>query len=527
MKLKYLKKIKNHPSTYLILFLLLGIFLLFSCSNELSFRQVNSNELSFSKDTIYLDTVFTNIGSSTYTLKVYNKTKDDIQIPNIYLENGESSNFRLNVDGISGKNFNNVEILARDSMYVFIETTVDIKTLSDNETQFLYEDKIKFSDVGEVNLMTLVLDAIFLYPKKNNQGIKETIQIGSNEEGDNIEIEGFYLNDDQLIFTSEKPYVIYGYMAIPSDKKAIFEAGSRLYFHENSGIIVANNASISINGELSNNPEKMEGEVIFQGDRLESEYDNIPGQWGTVWLTFGSKNHIINNLTIKNASIGILVDGGGNSANENLILRNTQIHNSSYINLWAKNAFIRSENSVFGNAGQYSFLANLGGNYSFTHCTFANFWDYSYRSAPSVFVSDFILLNDNSVLTEALTKGYFENCIIDGNQPTEYFVEKSSNDEFNLKVINSSIKFNLSENYTDENSFFDWQNENFYSNIFLNKKSSFINIENNNFGIDQNSEVLNKGSTNGAYNVPKDINGFFRNETIDLGAYQHVIVDID
>ena len=324
--------------------------MLFSCSNELSFRQVNLNELSFSKDTIYLDTVFTNIGSSTYTLKVYNKTKDDIQIPNIYLENGESSNFRLNVDGISGKNFNNVEILARDSMYVFIETTVDIKTLSDNETQFLYEDKIKFSDVGEVNLMTLVLDAIFLYPKKNNQGIKETIQIG---------------------------------------------------------IIVANNASISINGELSNNPEKMEGEVIFQGDRLESEYDNIPGQWGTVWLTFGSKNHIINNLTIKNASIGILVDGGGNSANESLILRNTQIHNSSYINLWAKNAFIRSENSVFGNAGQYSFLANLGGNYSFTHCTFANFWDYSYRSAPTVLVSDFILLNDNSVLTEALTKGYF------------------------------------------------------------------------------------------------------------------------
>ena len=161
MKLKSLRKIKNYSSAYLILFLLLGIFLLFSCSNELSFREVNSNELSFSKDTIYLDTVFTNIGSSTYTLKVYNKTKDDIQIPNIYLENGESSNFRLNVDGISGKNFNNVEILARDSMYVFIETTVDIKTLSDNETQFLYEDKIKFSDVGEVNLMTLVLDAIF------------------------------------------------------------------------------------------------------------------------------------------------------------------------------------------------------------------------------------------------------------------------------------------------------------------------------------------------------------------------------
>ena len=63
-------------------------------------------------------------------------------------------------------------------MYVFIETTVDIKTLSDNETQFLYEDKIKFSDVGEVNLMTLVLDAIFLYPKKIAKELKKQFKLG-------------------------------------------------------------------------------------------------------------------------------------------------------------------------------------------------------------------------------------------------------------------------------------------------------------------------------------------------------------
>ena len=42
-----------------------------SCNDEINF-ELNENLLEFSKDTVYLDTVFTNIGSSTYNLKVYN-----------------------------------------------------------------------------------------------------------------------------------------------------------------------------------------------------------------------------------------------------------------------------------------------------------------------------------------------------------------------------------------------------------------------------------------------------------------------
>ncbi len=45
-------------------------------------------KFNFSKDTVFLDTVFTNIGSSTYNLKVYNKSNNAITIPNIKLENG-------------------------------------------------------------------------------------------------------------------------------------------------------------------------------------------------------------------------------------------------------------------------------------------------------------------------------------------------------------------------------------------------------------------------------------------------------
>ena len=39
---------------------------------------------------------------------------------------GEASEYRLNIDGIPGKEFENVEILAKDSMYIFVETTIDI-----------------------------------------------------------------------------------------------------------------------------------------------------------------------------------------------------------------------------------------------------------------------------------------------------------------------------------------------------------------------------------------------------------------
>ena len=54
-----------------LLFLLFaGIAIsLTSCRKDFAFEP-SSGGLEFSKDTVYLDTVFTNIGSSTYKLKI-------------------------------------------------------------------------------------------------------------------------------------------------------------------------------------------------------------------------------------------------------------------------------------------------------------------------------------------------------------------------------------------------------------------------------------------------------------------------
>ena len=183
-----------------------------SCRQDFVFEP-STGDLVFSKDTIYLDTVFSNIGSSTYTLKVFNTSDKNLSIPSISL-NLSDSKYRLNVDGMSGNSFENVEILAKDSMYVFIETTVDIKDFTTTQTQFLYTDKLVFNHIGgtqSVDLVTLVQDAVFLYPEKYNDGTYEFLEFGTDDDGNIIGIEGFYLNDSELVFTNHKPYVVYGY----------------------------------------------------------------------------------------------------------------------------------------------------------------------------------------------------------------------------------------------------------------------------------------------------------------------------
>ena len=179
----------------LIIFIYLIVIIFWSsCKNDFNF-QLGSGNLSFSKDTVYLDTIFTNIGSSTYNLKVYNKSNENIIIPNINLGNGENSYYRLNVDGIygsdsnAGKYFENIELLANDSLYIFIETTVDIGNLSDQGTQFLYTDYIQFNsgeNFQKVELVTLIKDAIFIYPQRyldaqTNEYIVETLSLMSQQ----------------------------------------------------------------------------------------------------------------------------------------------------------------------------------------------------------------------------------------------------------------------------------------------------------------------------------------------------------
>jgi hypothetical protein len=487
------------------------------CSCRSDFETVASTgDLSFSKDTIYLDTVFTNIGSSTYRLKVYNRSKNDINIPTIKLGKGLSSKYRMTVDGMhgtEGKIFHNVTLLAKDSLYVFIETTANITDA--NPTDFLYTDQIQF-DGGEnlqkVELVTLIQDAVFLYPQRFTDGTTETLPIGEEK------IDGFYLdendpiNGNELQFSNKKPYVIYGYAAVPTGKTVYFDPGSRVYFHANSGLIVSKNASINVNGTLSAT-DKMENEVVFESDRLEPEYSDIPGQWGTIWLTDGSTNNKLNHLTIKNATIGLLIQNNDGTTTS---IKNTQIYNSSNYGILAQTAKINGENLVINNAGQASLACSYGGDYKFTHCTFNNNWNSSQQVAVSV---------DNYILgavpeAKNLTQATFNNCIIYGSYSTEMILNKKNTAAFEYQFNNCLLKFdtNSTQNTTNPNYQFETDVAH-YNAIVLNKDPKFLKISQNKFNIDATSSAFAKG--NPSYLIPLDIKGNTRSTPPDLGAYQH------
>ena len=494
-----------------------------SCRND--FESVPSTgNLEFSRDTVYLDTIFSNIGSSTYNLKVYNQSGEDINIPTIRLEQGESSNYRLNVDGIPGKTFEDIQILANDSIFVFIETTIDIDNFPNQDNAFLYTDKILFDSGGnlqDVDLVTLVQDAIFLYPEQYSDGTIETLNLGMNDEGEDILIEGFFLENDQLNFTNEKPYVIYGYAAVPPDKTLTIDAGARVHFHANSGILVADGGTMKVNGEESNDPELLENEVIFEGDRLEPNFSNVPGQWGTIWLTQGSSDHEFSFAAIKNSVVGILMDS--NDGDRTLTMKNVQIYNSANVGLLARTGDVYGENMVINNSGQASLSCSLGGRYVFNHSTFGNYWNSGFRLFPTVILDNALQISETEILVADLIQADFTNCIIYGNERRELGLVEDSSAAFNFNFKNCLIKFEDPNGDFDDDPNYNFGNNTLYSNCVFNVDPVFLDTELNDFNIESGTSGADGIGLGGAV-PPIDLNGTVRNATNpDAGAYESTV----
>ncbi|KAB1154565.1 hypothetical protein F7018_13625 [Tenacibaculum aiptasiae] len=470
----------------------------------------NFGKLQFSKDTVFLDTIFTNIGSATYNLKVYNRSNKAITIPEIKLENGVSSNYRLNVDGTAGKNFSDIDILANDSIYVFVETTIDFSTVSDP----LYTDKILFDNGNnqqDVDLVTLVQDANFIFPSKNSMGI-ETLTI----DGKDSKIQGRFLKDSELTFTDEKPYVIYGYAAVAADKTLTIDAGAKIHFHKNSGLIIDKKGSLKVNGTLNK-------KVSFEGDRLEHAFSNIPGQWGTIWMRAGSKENEINHALIKNGVVGILVDSIGSNTSPTLSIKNSEIYNNSNYGILGRDTNILGENLVIGSSGQSSLACTFGGTYNFTHSTFANYWRNSIRQLPTVLVNNHITITDSNnnevTLTRDLVAANFTNCIISGNNNIELILDKINGTTFNYNFENSMIDFNDFNNSFTNNNELNFNDVSHYQNNILNGDPYFRDTSMNDFIIGEKSDAINKAK---ASSISEDILGVNRTTNPDIGAYQHI-----
>ena len=508
-------------------FLLLIIISLSSCRKDFTTSASNGN-LSFSQDTIFFNRVFDNISSSTHHFTVKNTSDKDITVPFIGLERGNNSFYRLNIDGASGKTFEDVTILAKDSIFIFSEATIDFNQV--NSPDFMYRDKIVF-DSGEneqkVELEALVLDVNLIRPNRTqveNGFDYEEIILGQDAEGNDIGIRGTNLTENTT-WSNNKPYLIYNYVGVPNGTTLTIDAGTKLHFHQNSGIIVQNGGTLIVNGAPSTT-EDLENQVLFQGDRLEEDYAEISGQWGAIWLMQGSINSVINHTTIKNATIGLLVDS--DNTTQTLQLNNSQIYNTTSFGILARNAKITAKNMVISNNGDSSFSIANGGNYQFYHSTIANYWNNSSRQNTTLSLSDSYDIQGGYI--SANLHAYFTNCIIYGNQNLEFSLENlDTSFAFEVQFKNCLMKFNDTTNEFENEPLYDFANSSMYQNILFNKAPNFLNTNTSeepiHLIIGDDSFANNQADTSVLSDIvlQKDILGVDRTiSASDIGAYQHI-----
>ena len=263
-----------------------------SCEDE-GYMTSSNAQLEFSADTVVFDTIFTTIGSTTRHLKIYNPYDEKILVSKISLAGGDMSSFRINVNGEAGSELYEVEIPPRDSIYIFVEVTVDP---NGQNLPMVVKDSIVFTtnaNIQDVKLLAWGQDFVLI----RNEVIKTTT------------------------WTSEKPYLIYDVAYVDSLETLTLDPGVILYFHDKAGLYVK--GTIEALGTY-------EEPIIFQGDRLESGYQDVPDQWNGVVLFSGSKDNKFVNTSIRNANIGLQVGTIEHEGNASVTLTNVKIENMSY-----------------------------------------------------------------------------------------------------------------------------------------------------------------------------------------------------
>ncbi|MGB0250196.1 MAG: right-handed parallel beta-helix repeat-containing protein, partial [Flavobacteriales bacterium] len=229
------------------------------------------------------------------------------------------------------------------------------------------------------------------------------------------------------VWTNDLPHVIYGIVEVEPGCTLTIEEGTQVHVHDGSGLLVYQ-STLNVAGELGN-------EVVFQGDRLESSYEDVPGQWGIeidfqfeteygieevtaqrggIWL-YGGVECTMDYAVLKNGTIGLQVDTTGTDQAPALDIRNTVIHNMSAYGLYAQGGTIEGYNNLFYDCGQSTAAFTLGGAYKLDHCTFANYWSEGVRQSPSVLFTDWYEDINGNIQVRSLEGSAFNNCIFWGN----------------------------------------------------------------------------------------------------------------
>ncbi len=465
---------------------LIAIFSMGSCSSELDFSTNPADKLSFSADTVRFDTVFTQIGSSTRQFRIYNRNNKPLKIESIDLDGGDKSAFSVVVDGRRETHFDNVEIGAKDSLFVFVEVTVNPQS---SNNPILISDSLVFRLNG--NQQRVRLEAY-------GQNVK--ILRGKT-----------ILNDTTL--TGERPFLIYDSLIVAKSTKLTLGSGVKLFFHDK--------AFCRVDGQIISNGT-VEKPVVFRGDRMDNMLSDLPydlysGQWGGVSISTESYDNVMEYTQIRNGQYALRLDSAATN-NQKLTLLNCKFTNVTGAVLSAYNCKVTAYGCEFSNGGE-DVVALTGGIYDFVHCTMMNYFLFGSESPTAVRLCNYKLTGDGAWNFFPLKQANFSNCILSGRKTTEIDLDNKPKGY----AINTDFKYHF--DYCSIKA--DGEDDADFVSTLWNKDPKFINVgENYRFDLrlDSLSEAIDQGRYGTAQACPTDMFGNSRlaDGKPDLGAYERI-----
>ena len=351
-----------------------------SCIND-SMTTSPNDILTFSRDTVDFDTVFTDLGTPTARLIVRNRAKKGINISSIRLRNAES-NFSFNVDGVSGHEFHDVEIRGRDSIYVFIEC--HIPETSDRQP-VLVSDDLEFV----------------------TNGVTQTVRLEAY--GQNVtRLRNVRVSSDMRL-TADRPYVVFDSLTVESGATLTIDPGTQLLFHDGARLVVEGRLHAA--GEQG----KM---IAMRGDRIDNvlpdvSYDIMSGQWYGVRIAPESFGNVMDYVDMRSTVTGLVVDSCANLTTDKLTLTNCWLHNSKGNVLTSSYARVNAYGCCFSEAAN-SVVQLTGGRHEFLQCTFANNYLFSAIRGALVSLNHLLPADAETGNDQPLMQANFANSIIYG-----------------------------------------------------------------------------------------------------------------
>lgn len=454
----------------------------------------SGGNLSFSTDTVLFDTIFTTIGSTTKNFRVYNPDGNDVQIDRIALAGGPASRYRLNINGQQAWELKNYVLPAQDSIFIFVEVTLDPNNVNE---PLVVQDSVVFesgSQTQDVDLVAFGQDVHLI-----NGEIVETAE-----------------------WKNDKPYLVYNSMAVDTAETLTIHPGTRIHFHSRSSMLVY--GTLKALGTY-------EEPIYFLGDRLESFYEDDPGQWGAyveledgglyllagIHFIKGSSDNEIRHAVIKNAIKGIQVDSMVSASRPTLTLSNTRVENMTVTGLDARSTMIVADNCVFANCGTHCVALFLGGAYAFYHCTISNSYVKGARTHPALVLNNFYTYEGQAYVFD-LVEAVFANCIIDGPRQMEIEFWNTLDDvpvpgEFSYLFDHCLVKVDTLNTSDTEK----------WVNVYKNYSPGLDSLRFS-YQLDSLSFARDKGSLDYARYFPLDLLGNSRldDDGPDLGAYERI-----